>query len=126
MITSVQNPLVRHSVKLRENRGYREEHGSVIVAGLKLIREIATQTPARKIFVENGFEISFKGEIHQVTHAVLKKITGLPAPEPIAAEFPLPKAASLIHSAPLLALDAIRDTGNVGTLIRTALAIGSA
>ena len=48
----------------------------------------------------------------------------MPSPEPIAAEFSLPPPSELKNATPLLALDAIRDPGNLGTLIRTALALG--
>lgn len=123
MIASLHNPLVKHLVKLREERKYREEYGSVLIAGYKLVREIAAHCPPKKWFVTQQDEACSSGEICVVTPAVMKKITGLPSPEPIAAEFPLPQTQSLVGKAPLLVLDAIRDPGNLGTLIRTALAL---
>lgn len=124
MIASVQNPLVKYLVKLRENREYREEIGSVVISGAKLVREVAAIAAPKKIFVEESKEAFLEGEIIQVSHAVLKKITGLPSPEPIAAEFDLPSPSTLKQKKPLLVLDAIRDPGNLGTLLRTALSFG--
>lgn len=124
MIASLQNPLVKHLVKLREERNYREQQGSVLITGNKLVSEVAAHLKPKKWFVTETCPISATGEVYLVTPAVMKKITGLPTPEPIAAEFPLPGPQNLTGKAPLLALDAIRDPGNLGTLIRTALALG--
>lgn len=124
MITSVHNPLVKYLVKLREDRPFRVEQKSVIVAGFKLVREIATYLPPKRVFVEHLEDAPKSGETHQVTPHVLKKITGLVSPEPIAAEFSLPQPSDVGRKAPILVLDAIRDPGNLGTLLRTALALG--
>ena len=122
MIASLHNPFVKHLVKLREDKKYREEHRSVLISGSTLVREISATNPPKHVFFDRSTE-SIENGI-PVSHAVLKKITGLPSPEPIAAEFPLPHPSSLVGLAPILALDAIRDPGNLGTLIRTALALG--
>jgi RNA methyltransferase, TrmH family len=124
MIASVHNRLVSHLVNLRQNRKYREEHGAILISGYKLVKELAEKQPPRRIFVED-LDVALPGyETVQVSHAVLKKITNLPSPEPIAAEFSLPLPSSLKNRAPLLVLDAIQDPGNLGTLLRTALAFG--
>lgn len=60
----------------------------------------------------------------RVSSAVMKKITGLPAPDGVAATFPLPAPTPLVSRAPLLVLDRLANPGNVGTLLRTALALG--
>ena len=124
MIASAQNVLVKHLVKLRENKHYREKCGSILVSGIKLIREIAVQTPPNKLFVLDPLDSFLDVPTYQISPAVLKKITGLPSPEPIAAEFPLPPQSSMEKRAPILVLDAIRDPGNLGTLLRTSLAFG--
>jgi len=124
MIASVHNSLVKHLVQIRESKKYRNEQQSLIVSGFKLVKEIATCCVPKKLFVENLADALPCPEVYQVTEPVLKKITGLVSPEPIAAEFPLPKPSTLIHHSPLLVLDSIRDPGNLGTLMRTALALG--
>ncbi len=58
-----------------------------------------------------------------VTPEILKKISGTPSPEPIAAEVTLPENQK-ISGRLLLALDQISDPGNLGTLLRTAFAFG--
>lgn len=123
MISSVQNKEVKRLVRLREESRWRQEEGSVLVTGFKQIREIAKTCLPKKVFVvhrEHGLPDS---EVVQVTESVMKKITGQPSPEPIAAEFPLPRPSKIEGKTPLLVLDAIQDPGNCGTLLRTALAL---
>lgn len=117
-ITSLQNPLVKHLVKLRTDRIYRDKEKSVLISGEKLVNELQQLVKPKRIFTE------YPSSHIQVTEEVMEKITGLPNPEGIAAEFPHPEAASLNQLAPILALDQIRDPGNMGTLIRTAWALG--
>lgn len=124
MIASLHNPLVKHFVKLREEKHYRWEQRSVLITGYKLVQEVAARRPPKQWIVTEPCPMFITGKVQHVTPTVMKKITGLPSPEPIAAEFPLPEPQSLTHKAPLLALDGIRDPGNLGTLIRTALALG--
>ena len=123
MIASLHHPLVKHLVKLREQHRYRKESGTVLITGSKLVKEVAAHTKAKRLFVTKESDTLPSEEVYLVTEAVLKKITALPSPEGIAAEFPLPEPHPLLHP-PLLILDAIRDPGNLGTLLRTALALG--
>ena len=59
-----------------------------------------------------------------VTEDIIKKISGIQTPEGILAEVAIPQESSLANSHYILALDGIRDPGNLGTLLRTALALG--
>lgn len=125
MISSTHNPLVRHLVKLRENSHYREEQQRVLITGVKLVRELAVTHTPKRLFMLDPSEFKIQGvEQYVVSEAVLKKITELPSPEPLVAEFPLPPPSLLNNLYPLLVLDRVRDPGNLGTLVRTALALG--
>lgn len=123
-ISSSQNSLVKHFVKLRENKKYREHHRSLLISGFKLVREIAEISMPKKIIVEHLEDALEADEIYQANPEIFKKILNLPSPEPIAAEFSFPEQVSLQGKAPLLVLEAIQDPGNLGTLMRTALALG--
>lgn len=63
-------------------------------------------------------------EQYVVSEEVLKKIAGVPAPDGFAAVVPLPELCPLAAVPRLLVLDRIADPGNLGTLLRTALALG--
>ncbi|HSX11062.1 MAG TPA: RNA methyltransferase [Chlamydiales bacterium] len=117
-ITSLQHPLVKHWVELRENRSYREEAQRVLVSGEKMARELR---PKVLISLE---ATSIVAEDHYlVTEAILKKITGLEHPDGFAAEIALPPPQDLTSKKYLVILDQIADPGNLGTLLRTALAL---
>jgi len=58
------------------------------------------------------------------TEDIVKKITGLASPDSMVAEIALPEMKNLRGAAPILILDKISDPGNLGTLLRSALAFG--
>ncbi len=127
MIASVHHPIVKELVRIREEKKYREEKQSVLIAGFKLIDELSEIVRPKRLFLENPDDASIFPrcpECIRVSSSVLKKITGLVSPEPFIAEFPLPPPSSLETGGPILVLDAIQDPGNSGTLLRTALALG--
>ncbi len=123
-ITSLQNPLIKHLVELRKESGYRKEQKSVLISGYTMVKELQ---PVTSLFIEKGYEvptgISYK-TIYSVTREILEKITGLKNPEPIAAETSLPETVYFSSPEFLLVLDSISDPGNLGTLIRSTLALG--
>ena len=125
-ITSLQHPIVKHLMQLRSDRSYRQNYKQVLIAGSKLVSEIAKKYPAHTLIVEkNSPQPSLKAqECLIVTPSILKKVTGLEAPEPYAALVQLPENQSLGKKKLILVLDGISDPGNLGTLIRTALAFG--
>ena len=126
-ITSLQHPIVKHLVQLRTDRAHRLESGTALISGNKLIEELASYAPLKTLIIEKNYtpevEIPAK-EIFIVTAEMMKKISGLQSPEPLAAEILLPPPANLKGKQFLLGLDGINDPGNLGTLLRTALALG--
>lgn len=124
-LTSLQHPLVKHFVKLRSDSDYRYEHQTVILESLKPIQEISSQlikllyTPAYASYAS-----TLSGEKWQITEEILYKISGMTSPEGILAEIRMPSFVLLDKAKQVLALDGISDPGNMGTLLRTALAFG--
>ncbi len=122
-IISLQHPLVKHWVQLRLERPYREEKKRVLLMGEKTIRELS-----KKIFIHTLISLEPSPEIPAeerivVSEAILKKATGLEQPDGFAAEVSLPDPQDLCDKNYLLILDRISDPGNLGTLLRTALAL---
>jgi TrmH family RNA methyltransferase len=125
-VTSLQHPIVKHLVKLRLERTYRETQGTVLIPGIKLVHELSSHFPLKTLLVEEGtpFPAGISAEqVLIVPPQILKKVTGVQQPEPLAAEICLPPPASFKGTQKLLILDGISDPGNVGTLIRTAAAL---
>lgn len=126
-ITSLQHPLVKHLVKLREDRKYRYLIRSVVLCGLNLIRDLSKQFQFHSIFLQDEFDpgFEFKTEnLYRVPFEIIKKGSGLKNPEPIIAEIKMPDLSDLSSANFLLILDGISDPGNLGTLLRTACGLG--
>lgn len=123
-ITSLQHPLVKYVVKLRQDREFRYKEKSVVISGVKLVTELSKQLPLKILITDREFPHLSAKESLLVTPEILKKVTALPSPEGIAAVTSLPPPADLKNCSYLLVLDGISDPGNVGTLLRTALALG--
>ncbi len=114
-IRSVQHPLVKEWVLLRTDRRTREARRQVLVVGQTLCEEIPLELC---ISTHDGL-----GGV-LVSDAVMKKITGLESPDGFAGIAAMPAPADLQGARRILVLDRVADPGNLGTLLRTALALG--
>lgn len=126
-ITSLQHPLVKRLVKLRSSKKARFEGRSIVVEGKNLIHDLCGSTLAKTILVKDPSLLSgrLKAEqVFEVSEEILAKISSVKAPEGILAELPYPEQASLVGVNRLLVLDGVADPGNLGTLLRTAFALG--
>ncbi|MES2345519.1 MAG: RNA methyltransferase [Chlamydiota bacterium] len=122
-ITSLQHPFIKHLVNLRNDPHYRKEHNSVVIAGRKLLKECSPIKILLREIDSAPFPLHTE-ETYFVTAAILKKVTGLENPEPVAGVIDMPKTSDLKGMRFLLALDQVSDPGNLGTLLRTALSLG--
>jgi len=124
-ISSSQNPTVKHMTKLGSNRKYRETCQSTIIEGTTLIKELAMHV---KVVFTVDIELLPQNlqcsNIFLVTESILKKIASTKSPEGIIAEATIPKFGTLASKNRIVALDRVQDPGNLGTIIRTALAFG--
>ncbi len=118
-ITSLQHPLVKHWLELRLERSYREQTGRLLISGERMVQEA-------KVDVLISIEPSSidAREKYLVSEAMMKKITGLNQPDGVAAEVFLPPPQDLSEKKFLVILDQMADPGNLGTILRTALALG--
>jgi len=126
-ITSVQHPIVKHIVKLRQNRDYRYDHNSLVIEGVKLISEISQDQRYKAVFAldESLLPKGIKSdEIFIVTESILHKISTLTTPEGIVAEISMPQPASLKGLNKIIILDGVGDPGNFGAILRSAIALG--
>jgi TrmH family RNA methyltransferase len=135
MITSSNNPRVKLLRRLQNHRGAREKEGVFIIEGTRLIREaISAQAPIRMAFHTNHLDAHGRGLIHSmqrlgaeaftVSDEIMSTCSDTVTPQGILAVLPIPECPlpSTIDLA--LILDRITDPGNLGTILRTALATG--
>ncbi|MCB1107643.1 MAG: RNA methyltransferase [Chlamydiia bacterium] len=124
-IKSLQHPIVKELVKLRKEKKYREEKKLLLLEGKKVIFEyrgpIEVLLSTEDVIIPHHLQ----PKLHFIVPMeVIEKISDAPSPEPLLASVPFPPPLSLDGKTPLLALDRISDPGNLGTLFRTAVAMG--
>ncbi len=126
-LTSLQHPIVKHIVHLRQNHDYRDEYRSVVIAGEKEVREIGSHVPVKVLFVydESLIPDTIKAqEVYIVNEEIMQKASGMRAPEGFLAEVEMPQRSDLKGAKRVIVLDGINDPGNLGSILRTALALG--
>ncbi len=126
-ISSLQHPIIKYLAQLRTDKALRAENRSVLVSGIKLIQEISQTHRIKKLLLGDGYTPAVpiqSQETFIVSDAILKKVTALQNPEPIAAEIEILEDSNLFEKKSLLILDQISDPGNLGTLFRSALSLG--
>lgn len=125
-LTSLTHPLIKHLVHLRQNHDYRLSHGTVVISGMKEVKELPLQYPIKTLLVcdENEIPKGIKAEIiYIVPENVMQKASGLVSKEGILAEVTMPPMSDLKGLKRIVVLDKIADPGNLGTILRTALAL---
>ena len=124
-ITSVNNELVKETVKLQQKK-YREN--KFLLEGFKAVEEAhLSGLKFERAFVEKnkrGKYLFLNCEVIETNEAVLKKIstTNTP-PEIVAVAYQKENSFEKLGNKVIL-LENIRDLGNLGTIIRTAVAFG--
>ncbi|NQX84042.1 MAG: RNA methyltransferase [Mycoplasmataceae bacterium] len=117
-ITSVNNPLIKKLYKLRDNKKQQLSDGIILVEGKNNIDE------ARKLnlveFLLTTNEIDNNKDI-RVTENVIKKLSSLKNPDTTIAVVKLPVYESKKYKR-VIFLEGIQDPGNLGTIIRSAVA----
>lgn len=120
------HPMVKHLSHIKQNRDYRFECQKVLIEGEKLIHDLAQHFSYHHLVVQEKVEIPKtidETHVSIVTEEVMKKITQLPSPPAMVAEFDMPKPSLLTGMKWILVLDHVQDPGNVGTLLRSAYAL---
>ncbi|MBR0205515.1 MAG: RNA methyltransferase [Clostridia bacterium] len=127
-ITSRTNPRIQRARFLRESK-YRRETGRHFIEGDKLVREAMTSgAELETVFVREGYAGStdFPCELLEVTDSVMDALSTAGTPQSLCAVAKTPiMALPETFTGTVLLLEDLQDPGNVGTLIRTADALGA-
>jgi TrmH family RNA methyltransferase len=135
MITSVRNPKIQQIRNLLNHPKARREMQAFVVEGVRLVEEALLSgweakwvlhtddlPPRGQVVVQN---FAARGAvIETISPQVLKAVSDTETPQGILAvltmrSLPIPPAPDFI-----LILDGLRDPGNMGTILRTAVAAG--
>ncbi len=106
---------IKNITRLKQKK-YRQQEGLFIAEGGKVIKEFLNSTfKLVDLFTTETFNVENESIISE---ADLKKISCLTTPNTALAIFKMPDAKALKNEGLILALDDIRDPGNLGTIIR--------
>ncbi len=131
-ITSRKNPLITHIRKLISDRTYRRESGEYLGDGVKLLDEAAKWNAAITCVVcTEGTvlpELSKGVRVVQVPEDVMASISPMKAPQGALFLCGMPGGQDVpetLSGQRYMVLDGLQDPGNVGTIWRTADALGA-
>lgn len=134
MITSQQNPRVKRVYALQNQAKARRKAGQLVLEGERLVRDAVErggQQPDFVLYDPASFDVpaaewlhAVAGEVLPVSTEVMRHISATEQPPGIIGVFAQPTVTLPEPLRRALILDAIRDPGNLGTLLRTAAAAG--
>lgn len=130
-ITSRKNPLMTQIRKLASSRAYRREEGLYLGDGLKVLEEaLRWRAPLRTVVVSEGLNIPpvpDQVRLVEVPEDVMASISPMESPQGalLVGVQPDLTPPDRLKGSRYLVLDGLQDPGNVGTIWRTADALGA-
>ena len=103
-----------------QQKKFRQQHKLFLAEGVKVIQELLDSNfVLEHLFVsETIFDAVNSSQKTQITEAELKKISCLATPNNCLALFKIQETKAPMPKGLIVALDSIRDPGNLGTIIR--------
>ncbi|WP_081211897.1 TrmH family RNA methyltransferase [Salegentibacter sediminis] len=115
MVSKSQIKLIRSLTQKK----YRLKNAMFIVEGKKSIQEfLSSRFPLEKLYTTEDWFIAPTSQTEIISEADLKKISQLKTPQTALAIFRIPKQEAFLPKGLVVALDGVRDPGNLGTIIR--------
>ena len=125
-ITSRKNPLLQQVKKLLSSRKAREEAGLFVSDGTKLLEEAVKYFDGLDtVILSDGVEANVPDHVKviRVPGDVMESISPMQSPQGALFLCRLPEKMSFTPKEGMLILDGIQDPGNLGTMLRTAVAL---
>ena len=112
----------RTQVKLIQSlsqKKYRQKHELFVVEGLKGVQEfLKSAFVLHSLYTTELLLFDSSIDITEINDETLKKISALKTPNKVVAIFKIPKPKTIKEEGLIVALDAVNDPGNLGTIIR--------
>jgi len=103
-----------------QQKKYRREHGLFIAEGIKVVQELLDSNfELQHLYTTQPLNIDVdRHYLTKITDAELNKISALTTPNTCLALFQIPMQKDIVDDGLIMALDEVRDPGNLGTIIR--------
>lgn len=103
-----------------QQKKYRKQDKLFFAEGIKVVQELLNSNfELHQLFTtQDIFRNTDKRKVELITEAELKKISALSTPNVCLALFEMPQEKPVPDSGLIVALDDVRDPGNLGTIIR--------
>lgn len=121
MITSANNNTIKTLIKLKQKK-YRNQFGYYLIEGEHLVNEALKANQVECIITTKPLKSNL--EVIEVSEEVMAKLAFTKSPSNIMAKCKIDSNNELMMKKRYLILDDLQDPGNIGTLIRSALAFG--
>jgi len=135
MITSIQNSKIKHTRDLLSAKKHRDASGQMVIEGVRLAEE-ALNCGINIHLCLFSTSLSDRGQaivdqlarnsiaIEEVSPDLMKRISDTQTPQGILLITDIPALALPEQPDALIILDMVRNPGNMGTILRTAAALG--
>ena len=120
VVTSLDNSKVKKYRKLQK-RKYRDQYGEYIVEGLHLILEAFRAGVLEELILEEGMDVPVSCPYTYFSSEVMSKISMMDTPSTIMGLCRKAKDEDVVGNR-IFILDGIQDPGNLGRIIRSAVA----
>ena len=133
IITSTQNQHVKLAHNLQNKARTRRKERKIVLEGTRLIGDATAQgyKPLYVLYETSSADYNLIAELQNfnvtliaVSADVMQHISDTQQPQGIVAVYPLPMPRLPQQAQRLVILDAVREPGNLGTILRTAAASG--
>lgn len=103
-----------------QQKKYRKQHNLFFAEGIKVVQELLNSNfEFQQLFTtEDIFKDVLRSKTEIISEAELKKISALSTPQVCLALFEMPEEQPVPDEGLIVALDDVRDPGNLGTIIR--------
>ena len=126
-ISSRKNPLLQQVRRLLSSRKEREATGLFVADGTKLLQEAITWWDGLDtVILSDGVQAQVPEHVRliRVPEDVMASVSPMQSPQGALFLCRLPERKPFVPKAGMLLLDGIQDPGNLGTILRTADALG--
>ena len=120
LYSSKENEKIKMVKKLHDKK-YRDMQGLFLIEGEHLVLEAYKKGYIKELYLEQDTVLPLDVPINYVTHDLLSYLSGLNTPSPIMGVCYKLKPSDELGNH-ILILDNIQDPGNLGTIIRSAVA----